>query len=99
MNVTTLKHGKDIGADCLDHSYVHFGITFSVAVQKSRKDGLDLHRGSGHIECAGISAQQGFRAFADCFSMGQQCAALCQQLLALGCQNDSATDAVEKLEA
>ena len=44
-------------------------------------------------------ALQRFCTLADCFSVGQQCATLCEQLLAFGRRNKSATDAVEKLEA
>jgi hypothetical protein len=98
VNVAALKHGKDIRANRLNHSQIDFGITLSVAVQETRKNRLNLHRGSGHLERSGVSALQRFRTFADCFSMGQQCTAICEQLLAFGCQNDSATNAVEKLE-
>ena len=69
VNVATLKHGKDIGADCLDYSNVNFGITLGVAVQESREDGLNLHRRSGHVERAGVSALQRFCTLADCFSI------------------------------
>ena len=81
VNVATLKHSKDIWADCLDHSHVHFGITLGIAVQESREDHLNLHRRSGHVERAGVSALQRFCTLADCFSMGQQRTTLREQLL------------------
>jgi hypothetical protein len=99
VNVATLKHGKNIRADCLNYSHVNFGITLSVAVQESREDRLNLDRRSGHVKRASVSVLQRFCTLADCFSVGQQRATLYKQLLAFGRQNESATDAVEKLEA
>jgi hypothetical protein len=87
VNVAALKHGKDIRANRLNHSQIDFGITLSERCNP--KEPPQSAPGSGHLERAGVSALQRFRTFADCFSMGQQCTALCQHCSPSDVKDDS----------
>ena len=70
-----------------------------VAVQELRKHAFDVQGGGAHFQQADVAASQLLRPLADRGGLGQQSAAIAEQLLAFTGQTQAAPDTIEQFEA
>src|SRR5262245_9027861 len=99
MDLTALKHGGLFTTKGLMQFHVHIGKAFSVSRQECRQDAFDRVRWGSHLQYPAISAPQQRDPLAQRADIGQNAAAICEQVFADGRQNKAAPDTVEKLEA
>jgi hypothetical protein len=98
MNLAALQQGHHFQAKRFRQLHAHVGETFGVSRQKSRQNAFDCLGRCGQLEDAGVSALEQLYPFAKRAHLTQYPAAISEQLLASGGQEEAATDTVKKLE-
>ena len=98
MNLAALQHGHLIQAKSFRQLHAHVGEAFGISRQKSRQNAFDCLRRCGQLQHAGVSALEQLYPFAKRAHLTQYPAAISEQLLASGGQEEAATDTVKKLE-
>src|SRR5436190_23845513 len=98
MNITALQQGYLSQTKNLRQLHAHVGEALSIARQKSRQHAFDCLRRGGQLEHAGVSALEQLYALAKRGHLTQDPAAISEQLLASGSQEEATTDTVKKLK-
>jgi hypothetical protein len=78
---------------------LHVGEAHSVSGQKGRQNTLDHLRRGRHLQHAAVSATEQFCALAQRTDLAQDAAAISEQLLADGCQDETAPHAIKEPDA
>ena len=98
MNLAAFQQRHLVHAKSFRQFHAHVGEAFGISRQESRQDAFDGLRRCGDLEHAGVSALEQLYAFAERAHLAQHAAAIAQQLLASGGQEQAAADTVKKLE-
>jgi hypothetical protein len=98
MNLAALQQRHLIQAKSFRQLHAHAGEAFGISRQKSRQDAFDCLRRRGQLQHAGVSALEQLYPFAKRAHLTQYPAAISEQVLTSGSQEEAATDTVKKLE-
>ena len=98
MNLATFQQGHLVHAERLSQLHPHVGEAFGIARQEPGQDALDRLRRCGYLKHAGVSTSEQRYAFAERSQLTQHSAAISEQLLASGGQEQAATDPIKKLK-
>src|SRR6266566_3943258 len=99
MNLAPFQQGHLVHAEGFGQFDTYAREAFGVLRQEPGQDALDRLRGCGHLEHAGVFTFEEFYALAKRCQLAQHSSAVSEQLLTSGCQEKTATNAVEKLES
>ena len=99
VDLTAFQHSQNLPTASLGHLDVHVRIVLREAVQELRKHAFDVQQRGAHFQHADVATSQLLRSLAELGGVGQQTAAIAEQLLAFTGQTQAAPDTIEQFEA